>query len=115
MLTPLMRSQDVEATAQKIGGIPPTATAKIAKIGPFGAGKSTNLESVASALEGKAEKLAGAGQGASTLTVNSTFHRLRFLTNPGEVQEEFQPVNVSVLDTPGSYFDVRCLRLLPRG
>lgn len=106
--------QDVETAAQKIGSIPPNAKAKVAKIGPFGAGKSTNIASVASALTGRVEKPAGAGRmhGASTITDSSTVHKLQYLASSGNSQPVFQPVNILVVDTPGSYFDVRCLRFV---
>lgn len=103
--------QDVETTAQVIGSIPPSVTAKVAKIGPYGAGKSTNIDSIASALTGRVEKPAGAGHGASTLTINSTIHNLRYLLNP-DARPTYQLVNVSVLDTPGSYFEVRFLHFV---
>lgn len=92
-----MRIQDVEKAAQTIGDIPANDTAKVAKTGPVGGGKSSGIESLASALTGGVEKPAGAGQAASSLTENCTVHELQFRANPGNDQAVFRPVQVSVV------------------
>lgn len=110
MLTACMQIQDVEKAAQMFGSIPSNATAKVAKTGPVGSGKSSNTDSVASALTGRTEKPAGAGLGTFSLTIDPIVHELLYLANPATPQEALNTVNVSVVDTPGPYFDVRCLR-----
>ena len=97
--------QIVRELARRVGTFNKTGrvgNATVCITGPVGVGKSSWIVTVASALSGFLEPVAGAGTGTESFTTESHDHVLEY---------DDEDCNWKIRDTPGDLFDVRYLSI----